>query len=482
MEVNDQVNENLELVSQIPKLFDGKDELNLAEFPLSAIADRLDPDQKTLTFQDEVWDNSRGEMVTRQLTVAASDQYGLPTALDDEVILGLVQLSKIKDFTNRQVSFTRYQLIQILGWRNESKSYERVEKSLNRWVGVTLYYENAWWSKQDLCWVDEKFHILDNVTLYEREKARKQPSCQPQLPLSTFTWNETIFKSFRAGNLKSIDFDFYKSLKSSVAKRLYRFLDKRFFHRQRYEFNLKEFSWEHVGISRNYDAANIKRKLLPGIRELESKGFLQPMSDGERFRKVRSGEWRMNIEKARSSVSPKAETQRDGMRFLLQALIERGVTPSTAQQIIASCSADRIQTQLEVFDWMLAQKNSKMSRNPAGFLVSSIKSEYEPPKGFVSSREQARRKTQAEERKGRDQAKAQERAAKEEAKRLGRQSIVERFWQSFSENEKLRLEMEAVAGATELERGIMERGGAFAASTRQGLLEIYALKSLQEGG
>jgi hypothetical protein len=60
-------------------------------------------------------------------------------ALDDEVILGLIQLSKLQSFSNRKVNFTRYQLIKLLGWRDESKSYDRIEKSLNRWVGVTLY-------------------------------------------------------------------------------------------------------------------------------------------------------------------------------------------------------------------------------------------------------------------------------------------------------------------------------------------------------
>src|SRR4051794_39656473 len=88
------------------KAIQGKDELNLAEFPLSAIAERTDPSQKTLTFEDRIWDESRGEVVTRQLTITASDQFGLPTALDDEVILGLVQLSKLHDFSDRRVPFT----------------------------------------------------------------------------------------------------------------------------------------------------------------------------------------------------------------------------------------------------------------------------------------------------------------------------------------------------------------------------------------
>src|SRR5262249_10577990 len=135
-----------------PKISDGKDELNLAEFPLCSIADRLNPDQTTLTFEDRIWDANRGDVVTRQLTITASAQHGLPTPLDDEVILGLVQISKLQDFSDRHVSFTRYQLIQLLGWPLGARSYERLEKSLNRWVGVTLYYKKAWWNKEQKCW------------------------------------------------------------------------------------------------------------------------------------------------------------------------------------------------------------------------------------------------------------------------------------------------------------------------------------------
>ena len=36
------------------KTIDGKDELNLAEFPLCAISDRLPADQKTIHFEDRI--------------------------------------------------------------------------------------------------------------------------------------------------------------------------------------------------------------------------------------------------------------------------------------------------------------------------------------------------------------------------------------------------------------------------------------------
>ena len=195
-----------------PRLPDGKDEMNLAEFPLCCISDRAQPDQKTLVFEDKVWDASRNEMVPRQLTITGSDRFGLPTATDDEVLVGMIQLSKLRHFAERSVFFTRYEMIRLLGWRDETKSYDRLETSMNRWVGVTLYYENAWWNREQQCWVNEKFHVLDNVTMFDREKFRRQSPSQTQLPLSHFTWNDVLFRSFKAGNLKGLDFDFFKGL------------------------------------------------------------------------------------------------------------------------------------------------------------------------------------------------------------------------------------------------------------------------------
>src|SRR3954463_11274390 len=90
---------------------DGKDEMNLAEFPLCSVSDRLPEGQNTLVFEDRVWDTSRGEMIPRQLTITGSAEFGLPTALDDEILLGLIQVSKLQDFASQSVSFSRYQLI-----------------------------------------------------------------------------------------------------------------------------------------------------------------------------------------------------------------------------------------------------------------------------------------------------------------------------------------------------------------------------------
>ena len=463
------------------KINDGRDELNLAEFPLCALAHRLRPDQKTLHFEDRVWDELRRETITRQLTITGSDAYGLPTALDDEVLLGLIQLTRFQQFADRKVHFTRYRLIQILGWRNESKSYERLEASLNRWTGVTLYYRNAWWNKAKRCWVDEKFHVLDNVWLcHQSDRFSGTEPGDDDLPRSAFVWNEVIFRSFQTGNLKRIDFDFFKELKSAIAKRLYRFLDKRFFQRSRWEFNLKEFAWEHAGLSRDYDCYDLKRKLSPGIAELVQKGYLQPMPGTARYHKLCSGDWRVVFERAGEPAEQMADPVETGeTETLAAALSQRGVTPSSARETVRKYPAERIKAQIEVFDWMVARHDAKVSRNPPGFLISAIRDEYTPPPGFISREEMGRRENQEAERKCQAEERRLKRQAAETAKEQEKEKLIEEFWDSVPSAERGRMEAEALGQANSFQRKCLSKTGPLGQATRKAILKAYALKRMK---
>ena len=157
-----------------PSLADAgwKDELNLAEFPIAALADRIPDGQTTLVFEDRL-ERRDSQPIVRRLTIMGTHKHGLPTSLDDEVLVGLIQLTKRRsNFTDAKVQFSRYELIELLGWPQSGQSYRRIEEALHRWVGVVLMYENAWWDNAAKSWVDEQFHVLDNVTLYDRERWR----------------------------------------------------------------------------------------------------------------------------------------------------------------------------------------------------------------------------------------------------------------------------------------------------------------------
>src|SRR5215217_4929646 len=152
-----------------------KDELNLAEFPIAALTDRVPDGQTTLVFEDRL-ERRDSPPIVRRLTIMGTHKHGLPTSLDDEVLVGLIQLTKRRsNFTDARVQFSRYELIELLGWPRSGQSYRRIEEALHRWVGVVLMYENAWWDNAAKSWVDENFHVLDNVTLYDRERRRSPP-------------------------------------------------------------------------------------------------------------------------------------------------------------------------------------------------------------------------------------------------------------------------------------------------------------------
>ena len=149
-----------------------KDELNLAEFPIAALTDRIPDGQTTLVFEDRL-ERRDSQPIVRRLTIMGTHKHGLPTSLDDEVLVGLIQLTKRRsNFTDARVHFSRYELIELLGWPQSGQSYRRIEEALHRWVGVVLMYEKAWWDNAAKSWVDEQFHVLDNVTLYDRERWR----------------------------------------------------------------------------------------------------------------------------------------------------------------------------------------------------------------------------------------------------------------------------------------------------------------------
>jgi hypothetical protein len=149
---------------------DGRDEMNLVEFPLSSVSNRYLDGRKTVVLDDQVWDRDRREHVARQLAISGSDRYGLPTAKDEDVLLAAIQLSRLGEFQRREVRFSRYELLKLLRWPDESKYYRRLSTSLRRWKGLTIYSNRAFYDHTRKSWVNRDFGIFDNLFIYEREQ------------------------------------------------------------------------------------------------------------------------------------------------------------------------------------------------------------------------------------------------------------------------------------------------------------------------
>lgn len=230
--------------------------------------------KKTILFEDMIYDRNEGRDVKRTLTISGSDRYGLPTAKDDDVLLACIQITKLQEFQSPEVTFSRYEILKLLRWSDDTRNYHRISQSLRRWKGLSIYSDRAFYDHAEKSWVNRDFGVFDSLYVYRREV--EQGVNAPGA--SKFTWNDVIFKSFQAGYMKRLDWGLYTRLESPVAKRLYRFLDKRFYHGNTVEIDLKELALNKVRLSSSYNVAQMKRALLKGIAELEREWELRSRS------------------------------------------------------------------------------------------------------------------------------------------------------------------------------------------------------------
>lgn len=436
-----------------PVLRLGKDEMNLAEFPITLLTDRVPTGQKIIEYQDQIFDEKSSRTISRKLTISASESYGLPTAVDDDVILGLIQITKMTNhFTSRKVEFSRLDLIRMLGWPDSGSSYKRLATSLKRWLGVSLVYENAWWDKRQQAWTTKGFHILDNFEVNDSRAGDGQGDLFP----SNILWNEAVFESFQAGYLKTIDYDMYMRLEHPTAKRLYRFLSKRMYHRPDWLFDLRDLAFEHIGLSRNYDgnAGKIKEKLQPALDELEAAGFLEPMGRDDRFQKD-GREWKIRlVSRAKAQGLPDTTPDAERPSGLAAELARRGVSEAMAMELARQKPVELIEQQIEVFDWLQEKQDKKVAKNPAGYLVESIRTPnggYKVPKGFVSRAERERR---AEVKREAERKAAEDRRLKqaEERRQQERRQQADDHWSKLTPTDQAQLQAQALAAASEASR------------------------------
>jgi hypothetical protein len=314
----------------------GRDEMNLVEFPLTLLTEKATEGQTTLRYSDVITEN--GKTTQREVIVTGSPEWGLPTAKDEDVLVGLLQLTKAKNaFTDAVVPFTRLDLIELLGWPNHHWSYTRLAHSFARWQAVNINYHKAWRDNRNREWTSKLgFGLIDSFELTDARKAGTAEIAKEGR--SWFRWNGHLFDSFRSGYLKKLDYSVYKSLESQIAKRLYRYLDKQFYGpgRQKLDFDLRLLVFEHLGLSRNYDAAQIKRKLQPALEELEGIGFLEKAPARDRYTKVGWGKWKITVARKRAE---EPVSHASNLNPTPSALSPTPQTPKTSDDVLQRLQA-----------------------------------------------------------------------------------------------------------------------------------------------
>ena len=484
----------------------GHDELNFAEFPLVLLAKRPPTGMYSIEYQDDYTD-PQGKLVTRKVTISGAGKYGLPTTQDEDVLIALMYLTlldkqKLQPAEDngadpaaaRTIHFTRPQLFQILGWPDTGDSYERLKKSLRRWKGVTIVYEN--WafltSNGERRRTDETgFSLLDNYELSDGRSRPKEPTA-PTLPfadlpsqrsLCSITWNQTPFASFQSGYLKTLDLDRYFQLPTAAAKRAFRYLDKNLPADGLQEYDLDRFACQHVGFSTKYKPSRLRQDVEQTVvRPLEQANFIAPLPARDRFPK-RQGRYRVVFARAvqdtfllPADAPATQDAHSSSSGSILAELRRRGLGGKAARDLVAAHPAAYIEEKIEFLDYLLG---SGTVEKPAAWLRRAIEEDYGPPAGYQPRAERHRQKQAAEENHRRlDEERTARRRQEEQeaAARKAERAHIDAYLSALTPPERQALEERAVAHADENMRQAVQNRGPLAEIARSLMVDREVLR------
>ena len=410
----------------------GKDEMNFLERTFSSASPRPGV-PKPIVFDRVTSDPETRMPINQRMTISFSSAFGRPSIQDDEVYVGLLAIThqRIQEGDDpSRIEFTRYELNQTIGWSDCGRSYKNIDRAINRLGGVWVVSDNAFYDRESKSWVDVKFHIINESHLFTREKYDRARERTKRRPKSWIEWGGPLLKSIQQGNLATFDLDTYRSIKGGVAKKLFRYSNKRLYQRAKYVIDIRELAEEKLGFKSGQAKSELKRKLEPSLAELALFGF-KPRLD------CKASTITVSKGKRKPSIANRAEPV-----GLEKALVERGVDRSgkkSAGSLVAKYPTERIQEQIENYDDRLANGEEKS----VGWLIRAIENDYGCRKGFKSSAQLASEARKRNE-KSRQDAAVRSREAKEERQRREADDAArrefERVWNSLSESERIALE------------------------------------------
>lgn len=388
------------------------DEMNLAEFPLSMIGERVPPGVDRLVFEDVESPSDNGDRQVRRITVLGQEPFGLPTSVDDEVLMGCLRATKDAGFADRKVAFEPAAFLRSIQWKTDGPAYARLRRALDRYSTLSVISEGAYWNK------GKKKPVRDVVGILDRwqSSGRDPDSGLPEKAF--FVWGDFMWESFRAGNLRNLDYDFLLSLESAVSRRAYRFLGKRFYRAERVQMGLKHFAVNKIGMSEKNHNGQIKATLSKANNELEEKGFCRAEYIGRG----------KDAQVVYYALEKKPDSKRDP---LVAALRSRGV--GGAAKLVESAGAKRVSQAIANYDHRLGVGESI----GPGWLHECIAAEkpYAFRDDYVSPESEAKAHRQAERARKRRQKRQASIRASEDSARAEQRAAFERHVGSLKERE-----------------------------------------------
>lgn len=383
----------------------GKDELNIVELPFALVSNRNSKEIKTIKKQWIAQDKT-GKSKQCFQTITGSDDRGLPTFQAEMVAIAAMELTFKNQLDEPVVNTTQYEMCRLLSWPYTSQYRKLLRDMFAVLAGLTIETNHFYDSETgEHKWA--VFGIIDNAEFGSGK--------------GHFKWNDVLFKSFKQGNIKSLDTHIYFSLKRNLAKRLFRYADRHIYNGQKHEVDLKRLCYDKLLMLGKYQGAkHLIRKIQPAIdevNELEKDGvklfdititkskttasklkvvFCRPRKTAQRVPKDKKGYTEQGSDENSSETQklpPEAPSEGN------QALIDRLIAYELPERLAQGFVKDKPEVtarQVEVLEYLLAQPDHGI-KNPGGRLRRMIEEEWFEPEGFISKAEQEKERQRKQE-------------------------------------------------------------------------------------
>jgi len=248
------------------------DEINLIELPLVFYGQKGNEIPSKRTYNISYWNKLTGRLAYGHVTIYSIEHSGkiLPGILpeDEDVLLALLSLSYERRFVSKVVLVENMSdLLDRLSWPKSGYYYAKIHECLTR-LSKILIETDCFFNKALNVYESRKFHLIDLLVTERKDAFSKKEILEVH-------WSDTLWISISSGNIKPLDWPFYRSIEYAPAKKLYRILDKKLYKKQMIKISLPELAINMMGYSQYLSNKKLLREVLLASEELKKKAYLE---------------------------------------------------------------------------------------------------------------------------------------------------------------------------------------------------------------
>lgn len=272
-----------------------------------------------------------GERLEQYWRISVPEPYTLPGSFDQDVWVAVQALVNRRGGMppDGKLYFSMYELLEIMGKNHRGRHYDLLKESLQRLASTSFHSDNAFYLKD----VEDYDTITFNPWAVRFRKTIQRRTGK-ETEKHELEFHSLVRRSFQADYLKVLDSDFFYSLRSPLAKRLYRLIDRKRQGRHSWGASLHHLK-ELAPLADSYRyPSKIKDVLRPAHKELIERGFLSDVAyeskkgaENVRYHVSREFDCKRGIGSAESELSSDEQNA-------VHLLTGNGVWPNVAPDLV----------------------------------------------------------------------------------------------------------------------------------------------------